>query len=186
MTEKVMTVLLGSPRTGGNTEKLSEALTKEAAKKGYEIRIVRLSGMELKGCTDCRKCWSKDEPCVIDDDMGLVYKDLEDAEIIVFASPLYFYSWSAQIKPVWDRLLPYNMPNAPRGMKGKKAILLAAAGDGDPSCFEGMEKSFKISCKFMSWEVAGEILAAGIYGKGEMESKGQKYLKEAKELGTSL
>ena len=104
--KKILTLLLGSPRIGGNTEKLADALAEGAKVKGYEIRKVHLAALTLKGCTDCRKCWSTGKPCIQNDDMDKVYPDIEAGTVIAFVSPLYFYSWSSQIKPVWDRLLP--------------------------------------------------------------------------------
>ncbi|MCE5202238.1 MAG: flavodoxin family protein [Synergistaceae bacterium] len=183
---KVLTLLLGSPRIGGNTEKLADALAEGAREKGYEIRKVRLASLELKGCIDCRKCWSTGDPCIQNDDMDKVYADIEAASVIAFVSPLYFYSWSSQIKPVWDRLLPYYMPGALRTTPAKKVILLAAAGDKDEGVFEGMTAAFKNATNFLGWKVLGQICALDIYARGDMETKGQKWLEKAKELGRSL
>ncbi len=184
--KKILTILLGSPRAGGNTEALADALARGAEGRGYEIRKVRLSAMKLNGCIDCRKCWSTGTPCVQKDDMDKVYADIEAASVIAFASPLYYYSWSAQIKPVWDRSLPFYMPGAARTITGKKAILLAAAGDKAESKFEGMTASFKNSAEFMGFEIAGIVCAPGMYVKGDIESKGESYLAEAEALGSRL
>lgn len=184
--KKVLTMLLGSPRAGGNSETMADALAKGAEEKGYEIRKVRLTAMTLRGCVDCRKCWSSGKPCVQNDDMDRVYSDIEDASVIAFVSPLYFYSWSAQIKPVWDRLLPYGADDAPRSLKDKKALLLVTAGDADENCFDGLKASFGHAVGYMNWQVAGMVCAPGIYGKGEMEAKGIEYLRLAGELGGSL
>lgn len=184
---KVLTLLLGSPRVGGNTEKLADALADGAKEKGYEIRKVRLAQMNLKGCLDCRKCWATGKPCVQNDDMNdKVYPDIEAADVVAFVSPLYFYSWCTQIKPVWDRFIPFYAENAPRNVNGKKTILLAAAGDAEMSKFDGMTASFRNATSYLGWEVLGEICAPAIYSKGEMETNGEDYLKQAKELGKSL
>ena len=71
------------------------------------------------------------------DDMDQVYPEIEDALSDRFVSPLYFYSWSSQIKPVWDRLLSYYMPGLSAN-SFQKAILLAAAGDTEERVFDGM------------------------------------------------
>lgn len=187
MAQKVLTLLLGSPRKGGNTETLADALAEGAKEKGYEVRKVRLASMNLKGCLDCRKCWSTGKPCVQGDDMNeKVYPAIEVADVIVFVSPIYFFSWSTQIKPVWDRLLPFCATDARRTLKGKKAVLLSVAGDDNDEAFAGVRASFKIAVKFMGWEEAGNICAKGIYTKGEMAEMGTKYLTKAKELGRSL
>lgn len=185
--KRVLTLLLGSPRAGGNTEVLADALAEGAAENGWEARKVRLAGMRLNGCVDCRKCWSKGAPCIQNDDMDKVYRDIEESAAVAFISPVYFYSWTAQIKPVWDRFLPFGMPSPGYSIKGgKKAILLAAAGDNEDDCFEGVVASFSRSAAWMGWDAAGMVLAAGVYDKGEMESKGAAYLKKAGELGRML
>jgi len=184
--KKVLTLLLGSPRIGGNSEKLADALAEGAKEKGYEIRKVHLATLDIKGCTDCRKCWSTGKPCVQNDDMDKVYPEIEAASVVAFVSPLYFYSWSSQIKPAWDRLIPYYMPGALRTVPAKKAILLAAAGDSNASAFDGMTASFKHSTEFLGWEVLGQICVNDVYVRGDMETKGKKWLEEAKALGRSL
>jgi multimeric flavodoxin WrbA len=184
--KKILTLLLGSPRIGGNTEKLADALAEGAKGKGYEIRKVHLAALSLKGCTDCRKCWSTGKPCIQNDDMDKVYPDIEAGTVIAFVSPLYFYSWSSQIKPVWDRLLPYYMPGALRTTPDKKTILLATAGDNEESAFEGMRASFRLATNYLGWGIAGEICAPGIYTKDDMATKGAEWLKMAKELGEKL
>jgi len=184
--KKILTLLLGSPRIGGNTEKLADALADGAKSKGYEIRKVHLAALSLKGCIDCRKCWSTGRPCIHEDDMDKVYPDIEAGSVIAFVSPLYFYSWTSQIKPVWDRLLPYYMPGALRTAHGKKAILLSTAGDNEESAFDGMKISFKLATDYLGWEIAGEICAPGIYTRDDMTAKGEAWLKMAKELGEKL
>ncbi|MCD7951481.1 MAG: NAD(P)H-dependent oxidoreductase [Synergistaceae bacterium] len=76
--KKILTMLLGSPRKGGNSETLADALAAGAAEKGYEVRKVRLAGMTLKGCIDCRRCWSAGTPYIQRDDMDKVYADNQD------------------------------------------------------------------------------------------------------------
>ena len=184
--KKVMTILLGSPRKEGNSEQLADSLAKGAGGNGYEVRKVRLAAKKLNGCLDCRKCWSAGTPCIQRDDMDSVYRDITAAEVLVFASPLYFYSWSTQLKPVWDRLLPFFAANSQASVKGKKAVLLATAGDTEISCFDGLKASFRLACGFTGWSIAGMICAPDMYPKTDMAEKGRKYLFEAYELGKNL
>jgi multimeric flavodoxin WrbA len=182
---KKIAVLLGSPRKNGNSEQLAAALAKGAVNSGYRVQTLRLHGMKLGGCIDCRRCWTNGSHCFLHDDMSDVYHALDDANVIVFAAPLYFYSWPAQIKPVWDRLLPYYMPNSKVDMKGRTAVLLSTAGDSSDSCFGGLRKSFELCCAYCKWEIAGEICAADVYGAGEIASKGD-WLARAEALGSRL
>lgn len=182
---KTLTLLLGSPRRGGNSERLAEALAQGAAERGYQAEKVPLAEMTLKGCTDCRRCWSKgSSPCILGDDMDRVYGALERGDLLVFVTPLYFFSWSTQIKPVWDRLIPYVGKDSPKNLRGKGALLLATAGDDEPEVFEGLAASFRLAREYMKWEDRGSLLAHGVYARGDIE-KGD-WLKRASILGSTL
>lgn len=184
--KKVLTMLLGSPRKDGNSETLADAFAAGAAEKGYEVRKVRLAGMTLKGCLDCRRCWSAGNPCIQRDEMDKVYEDLEAADVIAFVSPLYYFSWSAQIKPVFDRLLPFGAKDAPRTLNDKKAVLIATAGDDEAEVFDGLRATYRLTVGYLGWENIGEVCAHGIYTRGEMAEKGAAWLSAAKELGGKL
>ena len=95
---------------------------------------------------------------------------------------LYWYSWSGQIKLLWDRLLPFGSPRRKGGRQ--KAILVAAAGEEDLSAFDGLLFSYDKSCSFLELRQVGKILATGVYEVGEI-GKG-KWLPEAKDLGRRL
>ena len=178
-----MAVILGSPRKNGNSEKLAEALVKAAP--DYKATTVRMHGLKVGGCIDCRRCWSNGAHCFLNDDMKEVYAALDDADVIVFATPLYFYSWSAQIKVVWDRLLPYFHENSKVSIKGRKVVLLATAGDTEESCFDGLKKSFELASGYCGWEIAGTLCVPDVYPVGAIDAKADA-LKKAEELGKSL
>lgn len=180
-----LAVILGSPRKGGNSEKLAEALIKGASEAGYTAQTVRMHGLKVGGCIDCRRCWSNGSHCFLNDDMKQVYAVLDDADVVVFATPLYFYSWAAQIKVVWDRLLPYFHENSKVNVKGRKAVLLATAGDTEDTCFAGLKKSFELACGYCKWDIAGELCVADVYPVGAVDAKPEA-LKKAEEIGKSL
>jgi multimeric flavodoxin WrbA len=117
--------------------------------------------------------------------MKEVYAALDSSDVIAFVTPLYFYSWSTQIKPIWDRLLPYFSPSSKVDVKGRSAVLIATAGDDDASCFDGLKKSFELACGFTKWRIAGTLLAHGVYEAGAAQSD-EALLKRAFELGKSL
>lgn len=177
-------LLLGSPRMGGNSEILADAFAQGAEKRGYESRKLRLATLSLKGCADCGQCWAHEKPCVIEDDISTVYDILENSEILCFVTPLYFYSWPSQVKPVWDRLLPYVADGAPKSLEGKKIVLIATAGDENPSCFDGLRTSFHIVSTYMKWEILGELYAHRVYAKGDVYKT--HWVEDAERLGERL
>jgi multimeric flavodoxin WrbA len=176
--------ILGSPRKGGNSETLVERVLGCAGDRGAMTDVIRLQGLKLSGCIDCRKCWSRGSPCVIDDDMGKVHERIREADVLVFASPLYWYTWSSQMKPVWDRFLPFLHDEAGWDLKGKKAVLVATAGDDKPDAFDGMAFSFRTSCELLGLDHMEPLLAHGVYEVGDV--KRGKWLEMAEELGRSL
>ena len=181
---KRIIALLGSPRTGGNSETLAQAVLRGAEERGYSKNIVRLQGMPLGGCIDCRKCWSRGTPCIIEDGMAEVHSKIHEADVVVFATPLYWYTWSSQIKPVWDRFLPFVHEKAAWDLKGKEAILVATAGDDKVDAFDGLVFSFKTSCDLLGINHRDPFLAHGVYNKGDA-LKG-KWIARAEDLGRSL
>lgn len=178
---KKMLVLLGSPRKNGNTEKLARAFGEGARETGAEVAFLRLSEKSVKPCIDCRKCWEAGDHCVIEDDMKDVYKAIDNADVLVFASPLYWYSWSAQIKPVWDRLLPYASDKALKNLKNKGCVLLAAAGDVAGDVFEGMDFALEKSAGLLGMKILGRIMATGVHGPDDIDAT--DWPEKAKRLG---
>ena len=180
-----ITVVLGSPRRDGNSERLAAALARGASEAGCKTRNMRMHGLRIAGCIDCRRCWSNGSHCFLNDDMKEVYEALDGADVIVFASPLYFYSWTSQIKQAWDRLLPYFHKNSRIDISGRRAVLLSTAGDDDERCFDGLRKTFELACSYCGWEIAGELCVHGVHEAGAISQK-TDWLRRAEELGRSL
>ncbi|HAA47761.1 MAG TPA: flavodoxin family protein [Synergistaceae bacterium] len=178
---KKILVFLGSPRKNGNTEKLAKAFAEGARENGAEVDFFRLSEKSIKPCVDCRKCWETGKPCVIEDDMYEAYKAIDDAEVLVFCSPVYWYAWSAQIKPLWDRLLPYCSDKAPKTLKNKGCVLIAAAGDVTRDVFNGMDFALEKSAGLLGMRILGGVRASGVYGPDDVENTG--WPAQARELG---
>lgn len=141
---KTLTLLLGSPE-GRAANAWRRLWPREPSNGATRPRRCPWREMTLKGCTDCRRCWSKGSPCILGDDMDRVYGTLERGDLLVFVTPLYFFSWSTQIKPVWDRLIPYVGKDSPKNLRGKGTLLLATAGDDEPEVFEGLTASFRLA-----------------------------------------
>lgn len=112
--------------------------------------------------------------------MQLIYEKLTDAEILVIASPVYFYGISAQLKAVVDRL---HTPMRNK-FKIKKMVLLLVAGATLPSVFDAIKVQYQLILDFFKLENAGMVLVREVREKGEI--KGNPALEEARELGRSL
>lgn len=100
-------VLVGSVRKGGNTELLAKAFADGAGQK-HDVELVSVADYSIHPCVGCNGCYtSEGHRCVQRDDMDIIYEKLRQADIVIIASPVYFYGISAQLKGLIDRLHPY-------------------------------------------------------------------------------
>jgi multimeric flavodoxin WrbA len=149
MSKKIL-ILNGSPKKNGNTAELVTWFAEGARSKGAEVEVIRASRLRhtANGCTSCRICQTKREyECVIDDAARGVLKKMAKADIIVFATPLYFYGPSAQLKLIIDRMFSlYKWDNTTdtfeSPMRGKTMVLLLSAYENIG--LDIVEKSFKL------------------------------------------
>lgn len=143
-------ILNGSPKKNGNTTKLVSWFSAEARAKGASVKIVCAASLvsKVNGCTSCRACQkSAKYECVIKDDVNDVLKEMQKADVIVFATPLYFYGPSAQLKLIIDRMFSlYKWDNKTNTftspMRGKAMGLILSAYED--TGLDIVEKSFKL------------------------------------------
>jgi multimeric flavodoxin WrbA len=134
MSKKIL-ILSGSPVKNGNTHYLIKWFSEGAKNQDTEIEIINTSTLKNKtnGCTSCRSCQKIPEyKCILNDDVSIVLEKMQTADVIVIATPLYFFSASAQIKLIFDRMFSlYKWDNKAGTMKtilkGKTLVLLASA-----------------------------------------------------------
>lgn len=169
-------VLNGSPRKGGNTEIMINAFT-EAAQK-HEVVRLDIAHMNIRGCLACKYCYSHQGECVQKDDMGKVLEELKDADMLVFASPIYWFDITAQLKTVIDRLYAC-------GSTGfhfhKTALLLDAGAD---HVFDAAIAQYKAMTAYLKWEDMGIITVPNMVEKGSMKACPQ--LAEITALGSRI
>jgi Multimeric flavodoxin WrbA len=104
MRRKVL-ILMGSPRKGGNTDHLSDEFIRGVQEAGHDPEKIYLKDKKIGGCLGCFACQRKGGRCVQKDEMSELYEKMKAADVIVFASPVYFYTWNAQMKTVIDRTI---------------------------------------------------------------------------------
>lgn len=172
-------VLVGSPRKNGNTEILADSFIEGAKLSGNTVKKVCLRGLKISGCLGCGYCKKHEGECVIKDDMQQIYPLIDDAQMIVFATPVYFYSMSSQLKAVLDRF--YAKHNFE--MKIDKCALLSVAAD-DESVFESLIKMYEDNAGYLNWQDMGKVTVHGVSAKGDII--GNEGLELAKKLGQSI
>lgn len=184
MDKKRILVITGSPRKNGNSDILAEAFIEGALEAGHTVDRFDGGRKKIRGCIACDKCFIRGTACAVQDDFNEVAPLIAQAETVVFSSPLYYFSFSAQIKAVIDKLYSFN--SSPEPLKVKEAVLLACGETSDLSDFDGMVKTYEKTIEFLNWNDKGKILVPDVNRKGEINTKGQDYLKSAKELGYAI
>ena len=183
-TKKVV-VLLGSPRKKGNSAILANRIIKGAQEAGAEVETFYLNGMNIRPCQGCYACQKKDSKgCVQDDDMQKIYPKLVEADAWVIASPVYWFTMSAQTKLFMDRcfaLLAYGA----QAFRKKVAIAMSY-GDTDPfrsGCVNAL-RTFQDSFRYVGAKIVGMVYGSAMEA-GQIESL-PTLLEEAEELGEKL
>ena len=132
MAKKQVVVVKASPRRNGNSAALADQVAEGARAAGAQVEDFYLHGMDIQACDACDACHT--EPyrgCIVDDDMQILYPRLLAADAIVIASPVYWFTLSAQAKLFLDRC--YALVDADGYLlKGKKIGIAMAYGDSDP------------------------------------------------------
>ena len=179
---KKIVIMNGSPRKGGNTAHLVDAFTKGAERAGHTVARFDLQGMNIRPCLGCCR-GGKDEasPCVQKDDMGKIYPAYREADVVVLASPLYYWNVSGQLKCAFDRLFAVAECDANYNNPVKESVLLMAAEGFE---FEEAEYWYDRLMSHLGWTSLGKVLAGGVMEAGAIE--GSPKLKEAEELGEKL
>jgi multimeric flavodoxin WrbA len=172
--------LVASPRRESNTDLLVSAILYGAGSNNHQIDKQYLYDIDIQPCIDCRACKRGNCKCIIGDGMQLLYPKLEEADVIVFGTPLYWYGPTAKMKLMLDRLRPYV---ASKKLKGKKAILVVPSEEGAKAC-NYLIKTFKLSFNYLEIELTDKILAKASE-KSEIKKK-PAYLNKAFKLGKAI
>ena len=173
-------ILSGSPRKGGNTELLVEAFVKGASQK-HHVEVVPVHDNKVNPCMGCNACFKNEaNTCVQNDDMSLIYEKTTRADMLVIASPVYFYGLSAQLKAVIDR---FHNPIRDTFRLKKMALLLVGA-DTLPELFDSILAQYRLCLNFFKLEDAGCVLVRGVKNKGDIRNVDA--LHEAFHLGSNV
>ncbi len=176
-----ITVLTGSCRKGGNTELLATAFY-NGAKQSHEVEIISITDYQVNPCTGCNACRGShmQKACCQNDDMQAIYEKLSDTDILVIASPVYFYGISAQLKAIIDRL------HSPKRNEFhiKKLGLLLVAADSIPEVFDSIKVQYQLVLDYFKLSSIGEICVGGVEDKGVIQ--GNPALEEAFHLGEGI
>ena len=164
-------ILNGSPRPNGNTAALIAAFAEGAQAAGNDVTVFDVCQKQIAGCKGCEYCHTKGNgSCIQKDDMQELYPLLADAEMLVLASPIYYFGLSAQLQAAIHRTYAIGMPP-----KLKKAALLLSSGSDD--VYDGAVFEYTKLCEWIHLENVGILTAHG------EENKSEAKLAQARALG---
>ena len=178
--ELKIVVLTGSPRRNGNTNYLADRFIAGAQEKGHEVFRFDCAAHKVNGCMACNRC-GMDGDCVLKDDFSIVRPHLQEADMVVFVTPMYYFGFSAQIKSVIDRF--YAINGRIKGAPKKTAFLMAYANSAYKDA-EAMRVHYAILADYLGWRDMGSVIAPGVWTAGSIRNT--TYGEEAYQLGKSL
>lgn len=183
---KKVLVLLGSPRKKGNSAILAAQIARGAKAAGAKVETVFLHGLNIAPCNSCYACQKeKSRGCSIDDAMQDLYPKLLDAEAWVIASPVYWFTMSAQTKIFMDRC--FALPAyAKEPFAGKRIAIAMSYGDADPfssGCVNAL-RAFQDAYNYTRAKIVGMVYGSA-YEAGEIRAN-DVLMKAAEELGKKL
>lgn len=202
MSAKRVLILEGSPRINGNSAILANQVAAGAKDEGAEVQIIYLHDMNIQPCSACESCQgAKELDCVIDDGMKALYPKVRAADAIVFASPIYFFTMSAQTKLFIDRCYalgctvqkeegeeeePSSTYTFETDFAGKKIGIVLTYGDVDPfrSGAVNALRTFQDMFQYVGAEIVGMVYGTALEA-GEIRNNSD-LLKQAYELGKQL
>ena len=163
-----ITVITGSPRKNGNTFAMVDSFIKAAEAKGHEVVRFDAAMMNIGGCHACMTCFKTGKACSFDDDFNIIAPHILDADAIVYAMPVYWYSIPAQIKGVIDKVFSFCVAEKP--ISGKKMGLICCCEEHDASVMEGIRVPMERTAALLKWDVVGEVLIPGVFHEDDITS----------------
>ncbi len=179
MSKKIL-VLSASPRKGGNSDLLCDQLIKGALGAGLQAEKIFLRDKKINYCTGCGTCINNKTSCSQKDDMVGVLEKMIEADVIVMATPVYFYSMNAQMKTLIDRTCSrYTEIN------NKEFYFIVTAADDAKPAMERTLEGFRAFTSCLSGAIEkGIVYGMGVWNVGEIE--GKSAMKEAHETGKTM
>jgi len=183
--------LLGSPRSNGNSSTIARSFLESAECLGAESRTFELNRLTYRGCQGCYACKTTLDHCILDDDLTEVLQAVKDADIVVYASPVYYGEISAQLKGFMDRTFSYLVPDyitnpqPSRLPPGKKLLFILTQGQPEASMFADIFPRYDFFLKWGGFAETRLIRACGV-GIGGAKCVPESILGEAEEAGRTF
>jgi multimeric flavodoxin WrbA len=169
--------LLGSPRKNGNSSTIAKRFCSTAEKFGAEVTTFVLNSLEFRGCQGCMLCKTELDRCALKDDLTEVLDDVRETDILVLASPVYYWDVSGQLKCFLDRTFSYLVPDfitnpvKTRLAPGKKLVMILSQNNPDEESFTNIFPKFDYFFRAYGFRESHLIRAFGVNEPGEVASR---------------
>lgn len=167
MSKKIV-VITGSPRKNGNSFAMVDAFIQAAEKLGHTVTRFDAADKKLTGCHACETCFKTGKACSFDDDFNTIAPAILEADAVVFATPVYWYSIPSQIKAVIDRLYSFCVAGK-EGIFGKECALIVCCEEEDKTVLDGVRVPMERTAALLKWNMVGEVLIPGVLKAGEIQ-----------------
>ena len=164
---KKIVVITGSPRKNGNSFAMTEAFINAAEAKGHSVTRFDAAFKKVGGCHACETCYKTCKACSFDDDFNELAPAILEADAVVFTTPVYWYSFPAQIKAVIDKL--YALCVGGKDVAGKECALIACCEEEDMSVMDGVRVPYERTAALLKWKSVGEVLVPGVLLVGDID-----------------
>ena len=183
MTRSIL-ILKSSPREKGNSSVLAEHAAEGARAAGAQVESISLHGLDIRPCDACDQCRDTNM-CVIQDDMNSIYPKLAAADAILLASPIYWFTYSAQMKLCIDRWYGFQGNNW-KEVSHKQYGIILSYGDSNLETSGGINAvhTFESMCRYLKSEIVG-VVHDSLSNEGDAE-KHPELLQQAHDLGKIL
>lgn len=188
---KKVVCLIGSPRANANSTIIAERFMETAKNLGADVLSFTLNKLQYRGCQACMVCKTKLDKCVLKDDLTEVLAAVQDADILVIATPIYYGEVSGQVKAFIDRTFSYFVPdfgtnpNRSRLKPGKKMVFIQSQGHPEKERFQDVFARYAFFYDWHGFTDNHAILGCGLMGPGEAENRAE-ILQEAEETARKL
>ncbi len=177
---KNVLIITASLRPNSNSDALAAAFADGAKEAGNTVETVSLKGKAIGFCIGCLAC-QKTQKCVLRDDAVALAEKVKNADVVVFAAPVYYYSISGLLKTFLDRCNPL----FPSDYSFRDVYFLATAADTDESAMDGSVKTIQgwVDC-FEKARLAGTVFGGGVDAPGQMED--HPAVEKARKMGEQV
>lgn len=181
---KNILLITGSPRKYGNTDRMADAFEKGANCAGHSVHRINARELNLRGCADCTACFQNGEnsACSIEPDFNEIVPYFLSCDTIVFCTPLYWYSFPAQLKAVIDKI--YAFVVSKRTSNIKNSYLFVCGECSETRYFEGVIRSYELLAEDRKWNDLGHYIAHGVVAPGDIDES--IHIEEIEKIGRQL